>query len=249
MNDERRTKKRPRKTVGEWLTLIEEAPIGERIVKVRPVSGGEKWTLVLEGGASFRLGSSSLTELQLGVGEEWTRDRSERARRLEGVGLARHDGLMIVQRRSVTRKGLVDALARKGHARTDADLAAEALERVGLIDDARVAQQAASSIVRRGGVGKRLVEQKLRAKGVSMEEAKKAAADATEGHDPVEDALVLARKKVRSSMGRGDPASVRRKVGAALARRGFDMQTCREATTRAVRELKEEQDDEERYDG
>lgn len=240
---ERATSKRPRATVADRLRAIEEAPVGEKIARVRPVSTGEQWTVTLEGKASFRLAGSVLTELQLGVGEEWTPELAVKARALQGVAFARHDALMIVQRRAVTRKGLIDKLAQKGHARPDADEAAAALERVGLIDDARVADSAARSAVRKGGVGKRLVEQKLRAKGVGPEAAKEAAERAMEGRDVLADALGLARKKARSSMGRGDRRSATRKVAAALARRGFDVDVCRKATKRALDELEGYDDD------
>ncbi|MEM1423984.1 MAG: RecX family transcriptional regulator [Planctomycetota bacterium] len=239
MTDERPKKKRPRPGVRDRLRAIEEAPTGETVKRVRPVAGGEQWTLTLEGGASFRLGSSVLMELQLGVGEEWTAERALRARGLQGFALARHDGLMIVQRRAVTRKGLVDALAKKGHDRADAGEAAEALERVGLIDDARVAEAAARSASRKGDIGVRLLEQKLMQKGVGREDAKAAAAGALEGRDIMEDALGLARKKARSSAGRLEHDAASRRIAASLARRGFDPETCRQATRRALRECAE----------
>ncbi|GAB4515218.1 MAG: hypothetical protein Tsb0013_19740 [Phycisphaerales bacterium] len=236
MVEERPKKKRPRVTVRERLLAIEEAPVGASVKRVRPVSNGEQWTITLEGGHAFRLGSSVLTELQVGVGEVWTDERSRRARTLQAFALARHDGLLIVQRRAVTKKGLVDALAKKGHDREDAREAAEALERVGLIDDARVAEAAARSAARKGDLGRRLLEQKLMQKGVGREEARSAAERALEGRDPMEDALALARKKARSVAGRLDHATATRRIGAALARRGFDPETCREATRRALRE-------------
>ncbi len=242
MSDERygpAKKKRPRATVRDRLRAIEEAPTGEKITRVRPVSGGEMWTITLESKANFRLGSTVLMDLQLGVGEVWSPEVALRARTMQGLALARHDGLMIVQRRAVTSKGLVDKLAQKGHTREDAALAAEALERVGLIDDARVAEAAARSAARKGDVGARLLEQKLRQRGVGMEDAKKAAADALEGRDPMEDALAFARKKARSSMGRVDHVAATRRINGALARRGFDSSVCREATKRALRELAE----------
>jgi hypothetical protein len=148
--DERTTKKRrPRATVGERLQAIVEAPTGQRVKRVRPVTNGETWTVTLEDGASFRLASAIVTELGLGVGVEWTDALAASARARQGVAMARHDGLMTLQRRAVTAKGLVDTLARKGHAREDAREAVEALARVGLIDDARVAEAAARSIARK----------------------------------------------------------------------------------------------------
>ena len=243
MSEDRPRKKRPRAGVRERLAAIVEAPTGEAIKKVKPVADGEQWTLTLEGGASFRLGSSVLMELQLGVGEVWTAERALRARGLQGFALARHDGLMVVQRRAVTKKGLVDALARMGHDREDAAAAAAALERVGLIDDKRVAEAAARSASRKGDIGVRLLEQKLMQKGVGREEAKAAASEALEGRDAMEDALGLARKKARSSAGRLEYEVASRRIAASLARRGFDAQTCREATSRALRELRDGYDE------
>ena len=234
--------RKPRASVQDRLRAIEEAPHDEKITRVRPVADGEQWTVTLESKASFRVGSQLMTDLRLGIGEVWTAEIASRARAMQGFAFARHAGLMIIQRRAVTKKGLVDTLARKGHARTDAEQAAEALQRVGLIDDERVAEAAARSAARKGDVGRRLVEQKLRQKGVGAKDAKAAAERALEGRDAMEDALAFARKKARGSMGRVDHVAATRRIGSALARRGFDPETCREATRRALRELREEGD-------
>ncbi len=229
-----RKKRRPRVTPGERIEAIRCAERDQRIKRVKPLADGEHWEIKLENGDAFRLGSALMTQLGLGPGVEWDNERAETAAREQAVAFARHDGLGIVSRRAITRSGLVTALLRKGHAKPDAERAAEILERVGLIDDERVAQAHARSLVRRGGVGARRIEQALRAKGVGGEAARRAATEALDGTDPMEEALAFARKKARTLVHRVEREVAERRIGAALARRGFDAGICREAAKAAV---------------
>ena len=138
--------------------------------------------------------------------------------------------------RSLTRAELVGRLVKRRVPETIAEGAATELERKGLLSDRRAAESGAADRAVRGDAPA-LIEDKLRARGVDPAEARRAAAGATEGRAEAETALALARKRVRACPPDSDPESMRRRVFAYLARRGYDEDTCAAAVERAVAEV------------
>jgi len=80
--------------------------------------------------------------------------------------------------------------------------------------------------------GRRLLAQELRKKGVSPETIDAALADALDPEQELEAACAVARKASGRGGGRGGEEAARRRLWAALARRGFDPDVCREALRR-----------------
>jgi len=151
--------------------------------------------------------------------------------------LARRDAVRMLAARSYTRRGLADALVRKGHERADANgVAGWAADR-GFIDDARFAEVLVRNELARRPAGRRLLESKLRAKGVGPEDAARAIDNALGPRDELEDAIRIARTAVRSLSRSHQREVVQRRAVGRLGRRGFSGEVARRAVERALREV------------
>jgi len=146
---------------------------------------------------------------------------------------ARTDALRLLSTRARSRAELEQGLRRKGHEPEVARRVGQRLERAGLIDDEAYALEAARAEVGRTPAGARRIEQKLRSRGVAGEVARRAAADALEGRDVLEDAVALAGSRIGRMAGL-DRRTLERRLFGVLARRGFDPETGRQAVRRVA---------------
>ncbi|HXN42181.1 MAG TPA: regulatory protein RecX [Myxococcaceae bacterium] len=85
--------------------------------------------------------------------------------------------LRLLAVRARSRHELQLALARKGFSAREQELAFAGLERFGYLDDARFARQRALTLLEKGGLGRRAVLERLRAHGLSEEQARQAVAE------------------------------------------------------------------------
>lgn len=179
--------------------------------------------------------------LGLRVGANWTSEAAE------GVieSIAREEAMRAAMstagRSSVSRRRLIDKLCQKGHDRALATEAAARMVELGLVNDEAAADAAAKTIARRTPSGRALIESKLRGAGFEGTVARAAAEQAASERDARADALALARKKVRVLPRGLEPMARRRRVEGALARRGFDPDTCRWAAKQALGAESEEE--------
>jgi len=202
-------------------------------VETRSDSGrAKRVSVVLISDGAHRLG--------LVPGAEWGAETTEGVVASVAQDEAMRAAMAMVSRSATSKRRLVDKLITKGHDRAHAVAAGERIAELGLIDDAAAADAAARTIARRSPSGRALIESKLRAAGYDAMVARAAAADAAADRDPRLDALELAEKKVRVLPRGLDPMARRRRVEAALARRGFDPETCRWATRKALDAKSEE---------
>ena len=111
------------------------------------------------------------------LSEEALRELQERsdARR------AREKALYLLERRSHSKRELVEKVARTAASREAAQAAADRLEELGLLDDAAYAQGLARELFERKGFGARRVRQELLRRGVSRELAEEALAPYEDG--------------------------------------------------------------------
>lgn len=119
------------------------------------------------------------------------------------------------------------------------DIQEELLDRfteLDLVDDRDFAQQWVASRHRTRGASRRALTQELRTKGVEAEVVAEAVATISPD-DEVEAAMTLATKKLRSMAGVNDPLVRKRRLAAALARRGFG----HEVVSRVVSSLCDEE--------
>jgi len=100
------------------------------------------------------------------------------------------------------------------------------LIRLGYIDDEKFADQWAQSRVRLRGLGRRRIEQELRAKGVDRETARRALADVLTADLEIETARRAAERKL-TTMRTLDRETRRRRLAGFLERKGFSFAVIR----------------------
>jgi regulatory protein len=179
------------------------------------------------------LNDQALADLGIEPGVAWTDSLAAKALRVSGLFLARRDAFRLLGRRAVSRQRMIDRLRRKGHAPETAAAVADELAVKGLIDDAAFAASIAASASRRAG--RRLVESKLRARGIGREVAAKASVAAAKERNADEDALALARARFKRMSDRLAPDAKRRRLYGLLARRGYDSDVCRKVIDRLMK--------------
>lgn len=147
---------------------------------------------------------------------------------------AREAALRHLERKRRTRRELEERLRRAGIAAGAAREALDRLAAVGLVDDLEYARAYLRERLGRRPVGERLLRQGLVSRGVGREHADQALEELRspagspeaggEGARARRAAAELARKYAKL-----DAGERRRRLLAALARRGFDFDTAREA--------------------
>ena len=175
--------------------------------------------------------------LGLAVGDELDAEAMAKLERAAARDAARTQAINLIAARPYSRRRLLDRL-RKKHEMADAEAAVEHVAGLGLLDDRAYAEaylraQAGGSGV--NGTGPRLLEAKLRQRGVDGDVARSAVREAVEERDLAEDARAIAEKRAaRPSMQALDRDAARRRLHGFMARRGFDSQVCRDAVDHAL---------------
>lgn len=183
----------------------------------------------------------------LGVreGDAWGEQLAGRVAEAMQLERARMVASRSLGRRPLSRREVVTRLMRQGFDAGIANRAADDALRAGLIDERAYAEAVIRSATHSRPAGRRLLESKLMARGIGMETAREAAADAVRDRDAFADALALAKSKRRTlPAGLDARAGARRLVGL-LARRGFDAGVAFRAAREALdlREASEEDPD------
>ncbi|MFT3686320.1 MAG: RecX family transcriptional regulator [Phycisphaerales bacterium] len=171
------------------------------------------------------LNDQALADLGIEPGTPWTPALAAKAAKASGLFLARRDAFRMIGARAISRQRLIDRLRRKKHSPEIAATVADELTAKGLIDDAAYAANVAASASRRAG--RRMVESKLRARGIDRATAAKASTKAASERNALEDALTLGRARVKRMSDRLTPDAKRRRLYGLLARRGYDSDVCR----------------------
>lgn len=177
--------------------------------------------------------------MQSGIreGDEWTPELAERLYSAAKLHAAHQHALHLTSAQQRSAFKLIQKLRQSGHEESDARAAAERLTKLGLINDDALAQRLAEDLARSGKLGQRGIENKLRAKGISPDTARRTAqAAAGELADP-DAALALARKRAKR-MADLDPRVAQRRLLGFLVRRGFDHDEANRATTAALSALR-----------
>lgn len=178
-----------------------------------------------------------IKQLSLVPGMVLDADTLEALKRAVRLDMAHRAALASLQRAPCSRRRLIERLSRRRtHDLAILEAVCDELDAAGILNDEANARSAARAMVARRPAGKRLIEQKLRAKGIAPATAKAAAEEAVADRDPVEDATALARKRMRTMSPDLERHVVVRRLSGALARGGFDPDVCRRAIERAVGE-------------
>ena len=146
------------------------------------------------------------------------------------VESARRQALKLLERRDYACTELASRLRSRGHGDSAVREVVDRLALAGVLDDARYGGEVAVSLLRSGPVSTEHLVARLESRGIPSEVARDVADATLADMDPVEQAARFATSRRGGSNAPG-PAVVRRVV-AALARRGFDDETIREALGR-----------------
>lgn len=129
--------------------------------------------------------------------------------------------LRMLDRRGYSSGELADRLVSRGHDRDLTDVVIERLAACGLLDDEAYAHTVAATVLQKKPASAALIEQKLLARRIPPDIARRVAAGILADTDPVDAATRMVRGLLAGSTVRSAEAT-RRRIGAALARRGFD---------------------------
>jgi regulatory protein len=175
----------------------------------------------VDGAFRLTLAADVVFAAGLRVGDDLTPERQAELERQDGAWRAREAALSLLSHRQRTAKELARRLAGKGHDAAVAGEVVERLEDVGLVDDDAFARAFVRDRVRLKPKGRRVLQQELRAKGVSGETARAAIDGVLEAEET--DDLALARQAAARWRPRPgeDPRRARARLHGFLARRGF----------------------------
>lgn len=114
----------------------------------------------LDDGSLIRLTENEVLLHRLHAGKELSRAECEALTDLSRLTAARHYAAQIVSRTLVSRQELLSRLKRKGASEADAEAAAQWLEELGMLDDARCAETVVRHYQRKG-YGRKKIESEL----------------------------------------------------------------------------------------
>lgn len=181
------------------------------------------YRLTFEGGDSIEVDVRTFDEAPYKEGSDITEEQLNTLLAASQYNRARERALYLLGLRDYACKELEQKLYTEAPPETAAAVV-ERLRQVGLLDDEQYAARLARSLSEGKHYPRRRIEQELRQRGISPVLAV-AAVDGLDGED-YEQALALLQKKYYNKL--NDPDS-RRRVTAALARRGFSFGAIRRA--------------------
>jgi regulatory protein len=160
-----------------------------------------------------------LASTGLQVGQALELRELQAAARAEELRHVRESALRFLGYRSRSRRELQTRLERKGYAPELVQEVLEALQRSGLIDDAEFSRAWVAARQGSRPMGRNRLAVELRQKGVDRELVESALQD-VDPDTELARAMLVGRQKAAQVRGE-DPRSARRKLAAALMRRGY----------------------------
>jgi regulatory protein len=213
------------------------------ITSIAPSRRPGRWTVRVGRRRVAVLDQRSVDDLALAIGTPWTADLAARAAHAQHRTAAIDAATRLLRARPRTRAELVDRLRARGFDAAAAHEAADDLAQAGLLNDADAARSLVRAATRRRPAARALLMQRLSRRGVDPGTAR-AAIDAEQpGLNERDAAARLAYDRARAMDPALPSAVIHRRLSALLARRGFDEDTCREASDRALRRLGRMADD------
>jgi regulatory protein len=203
----------------------------QRITAIKPTShDAQRFTVRAGGEVVATLAESSVRALGLWVGMAWTGDLAERVRAAALNDKVRRDAMRLLNRRPLGRGMLIERLIGRGYPRKDIDDVVEDLAWRGLVDDQAFARLVIRAELGRKPAGRRLLRHKLMQKKLAPELIDRLLDEELGERDPVSEARALAeRRMATAAMQRLDPRKRQQRLWNLLARRGFELETIRDA--------------------
>ena len=198
-----------------------------KITALQPQKRGKRrFSVFLDGNFLFGLAAETVAALGLRVGLEVDRAKLDEIAREEQLHQARQYAFLLLSYRARTTTELRQRLARKGFSPDVVSRTLQRLAELKMVDDAGYARQFVQDRVSIGHKGKWRVRGELIKRGVArehIEEALAAAPDETAAAREVAEKYLSRNKRL-------EPAVLKRRLYAFLARRGFSPDTIRHVT-------------------
>ena len=205
-----------------------------RITALRPTKRDpDRIAVDLDGSFAFALPATLVGNERIEVGDLLDVDRVTALLAADQASRATEAALVFLSYRPRSEKEVRDRLRRGGYEPDAIEHAIGRLHEWRYLDDADFARRWVENRTAHRPRGKRLLQQELRHKGIDGEIAR----DAIDNVDLDETgaAEALARRRLSSYAG-DEPAAIRRRLGAYLARRGYGYDVIRIALDRALGE-------------
>ena len=164
---------------------------------------------------------------KLEVGTPWTEDLAATLGAELAQGNAYRAGIRILTKRAKSGKELGRKLKQYGYEPDAIEWTIQRLTHLQVLDDENYARMVVRSQLCRKPAGRRLLEGKLREKGIETSLITLVLDEALEERDTLADARKLAQSAARSISDRHEPEVRIRRITGRLARRGFDFDVIR----------------------
>ena len=205
-----------------------------RVTALRPTKRDpDRISVDLDGSFAFALPATLVGDERIEVGDLLDVDRVTALLAADQASRATEAALVFLSYRPRSEKEVRDRLRRGGYEPDAIEHAIGRLHEWRYLDDADFARRWVENRTAHRPRGKRLLQQELRHKGIDGEIARDAIDDAD--LDEPGAAEALARRRLPSYAG-DEPAAIRRRLGAYLARRGYGYDVIRIALDRALGE-------------
>jgi regulatory protein len=211
-----------------------------RVTALRPSKRDpDRIAVDLDGSFAFALPATLVADERIDVGATLDGDRVNSLLAADQASRATEAALVFLSYRPRSEKEVRDRLRRGGFEQDAIEHAIARLHEWRYLDDADFARRWVENRTAHRPRGRRLLQQELRHKGIDVEIAREAIDDAD--LDETGAAEALARRRLPAYAG-DDPAALRRRLGAYLARRGYAYDVIRIALDRALGEADEMED-------
>ncbi len=185
--------------------------------------------IYLEGHFNCAIDKTVALELKLHRGMDISADTLNMARRKDDMQKALSRALERISRGSMTERGLMQFLSRKGYGEEACEYAIHRIKEYGYINDRVYAESHTQTGVSKN-LGKKLIEQKLIQKGIERDMAKEAVST-IDDDSQLQSAIILA-KKYFNAIKEEDPRKKRYKTSQRLYMKGFDWDTIKMAVAK-----------------
>ncbi len=205
-----------------------------RVTALRPTKRDpDRIAVDLDGSFAFALPAALVSDQRIDIGDMLDADRVNALLAADQASRATEAALVFLGYRPRSEKEVRDRLRRGGYEQDAIEHAISRLHEWRYLDDADFARRWVENRTAHRPRGRRLLQQELRHKGIDGEIARDAIDDAD--LDEAGAAEALARRRLPAYAG-DEPAAVRRRLGAYLARRGYGYDIIRIALDRALGE-------------
>jgi regulatory protein len=212
-----------------------------RVTALRPTKRDpDRIAVDLDGSFAFALPATLVADERIDVGEMLDGDRVSSLLAADEASRATEAALVFLGYRPRSEKEVRDRLRRGGYEQDAIEHAIARLHEWRYLDDADFARRWVENRTAHRPRGRRLLQQELRHKGIDGEIARDAIDDAELNETGAAEAL--ARRRLPSYAG-DEPAAIRRRLSAYLARRGYGYDVIRVALDRALGEADDDEGD------